>query len=272
MATYVTLTETEWEKVNRVWALLDEGKVERARIELDALMGARPGHPDLRIVDAAIALDEAEPRRALQALEGAERSADPALFFHLRAVALYETAQFERAREDAGRAIAVHPDLAEAHDLLSRASDHLGDHAMAVEHATEAREIDPDAFPPPLEVTAEAFDALVARCVEELPPEIRRHLDDVPVLVQDLPDRDVLTAEEPPLSPDLLGLHVGPDLMRRSHLDAPSVHVIFLFRRNLLRTCADLEELEREVRVTVLHEVGHMVGLDEDDLDRWGLA
>ena len=47
---------------------------------------------------------------------------------------------------------------------------------------------------------------------------------------------------------------------------------IYLFRRNLLRVCADRDELKREVRITVQHEVGHLLGLDEDDLERWGLA
>ena len=47
---------------------------------------------------------------------------------------------------------------------------------------------------------------------------------------------------------------------------------IYLFRRNLLRVSADLEELAREVRVTVQHEVGHLLGLDEDDLEQWGLG
>ncbi len=269
---YETLTEIQWEKVSKVWTMLDEGELERARRSLDAIMAERPGHPDLRIVDAAIALDEGEPRRALQALTGAERSADPALFFHLRAVTQYELARFEEARDDAGRALAVHPDLAEAHDLLARAFDHLGDRERSEQHAREAEEIDPDAFPRPLEVPAEQFDALVRKNVAELPQEVRRHLDEVPVLVEDLPRREVLTDEDPPLSPDLLGLHVGPDVIRRSHLDTPAVHVIFLFRRNLLRACSDREELEHEVRITVLHEVGHMMGLDEEDLDRWGLA
>lgn len=269
---YETLTEIEWDKVNRVWAMLDDGEVERARLSLDALMSERPGHPDLRIVDAAIALDEGEPARAMQALDGAERSADPSLFFHLRAVAGYELARFEDARADAGRALAVNPDLAEAHDLLSRTCDHLGDADGAAAHAREAREIDPDAFPLPLEVTREAFDALVERAVAGLPKRFRSQLDQVPVLVEDLPPREVLTAEDPPLSPDLLGLHVGPDVIRASHLDTPSVHAIFLFRRNLLRSCADLDELAREVRITVLHEVGHMLGFDEDDLDQLGLA
>src|SRR5262245_48936726 len=76
---YETLSEAEWEAVERVWDLLDEGKIENARAGIDALLDARPGHPDLRIADAAVALDEDEAERALIALQGAESSADPSL-------------------------------------------------------------------------------------------------------------------------------------------------------------------------------------------------
>lgn len=270
---YQTLSETEWEQVNHVWALLDEGKVDRARLEIGALLQARPGHPDLRIVDAAVALDESEPARALDALNGAERSADPALFFHLRALARYELIRFEEARDDAERALAVHPDLAEAHDLLSRILDHLGDEKAAAENAIEANAIDSDAFPLPLEMSDELFDRMVEESLRELPARIRGELNEIPILIEPLPRRDVLTAEEPPLSPDLLGLFVGRHLLERSHAETPSAPgAIFLFRRNLLRMCESQEELAREVRVTVQHEVGHLLGLDEDDLERWGLA
>ncbi len=272
-APYDTLSEIEWDRVSRVWRLLDDGEVDRARIEIGDLLKQRPGHPDLRIVDAAVALDEGEPRRALQALEGAERSADPALFFHLRAVASFELAVFARAREDAQRALAIHPDLAEAHDLLARVFEHLGDPAHAAEHAAEARAIDPESYPPALEVDDASFDRLVRESLDELPAPVRKKLAEWPVVVEPLPSRDLLTAEDPPLSPDVLGLFVGRDLMHRSTSDLPAAPgAIYLFRRNLLRVCADREELKREVRITVQHEVGHLLGLDEDDLERWGLA
>jgi predicted Zn-dependent protease with MMP-like domain len=271
--TYDTLTETEWDRVTRVWNLLEEGKVDRARIELNDLIGRRPGHPDLRIVDAAVSLDEGEAARALEALQGAERSADPGLFFHLRAVAHYELARFEDARDDAQRALDIHPGLAEAHDLLARSLEHLGDPEAAAEHAEEARAIDPDTFPGPLEVSDEAFDAVVEESLRELPAEIRARLGEWPVVVESLPAREMLTAEKPPLSPDLLGLFVGRHLLERQHDDVPGAPgAIYRFRRNLLRVCSDRDELKREIRITVRHEVGHLLGLDEDDLERWGLA
>ncbi len=270
---YETLTETEWERVGQVWDLLDEGKVERARIEIDALLGTRPGHPDLRIVSAAVSIDEGEPKHALETLRGAERSADPALFFHLRALARYELAQFEAARDDAQRALAVHPELAESHDLLGRIHAHLDDPEASARHAAEAEAIDPESFPSALEVDDATFDRVVEESLRELPAEVRRHLEELPVMVEPLPRREVLSAEDPPLSPDLLGLFVGRHLLERRHDDAPGTPgAIYLFRRNLLRVCRDEEELKREIRITVQHEVGHLLGLDEDDLEQWGLG
>ena len=157
--------------------------------------------------------------------------------------------------------------------ILSRTFEHLGDPERAAEHAEEARAIDSASYPEPLEVSDAEFDALVVESLGELPAEIRHRLEEWPVVVEPLPGRDMLTAEQPPLSPDLLGLFVGADLMRQSHADLPaSPGAIYLFRRNLLRACTDRDELKREVRITVQHEVGHLLGLDEDDLERWGLA
>jgi predicted Zn-dependent protease with MMP-like domain len=270
---YVTLSESEWKEVNDAWDLLDDGKVDEARALVDSLLRARPGHPDLRIVEAAVCLDEGEPAAALASLEGAERSADPALFFYLRAVAEFELIRFERAREDALRAVAVSRDLAEGHDLLARISEYLGRDEEARQHAAAARAIDPAAFASPLEISEAEFASLVEESLRELTPAFRRKLDEVPVIVDELPRREVLTAEDPPLPPDLLGLFVGRSLLERSHLDLPGVpEAIYLFRRNLLRFCADRDELKREVRVTVRHEVGHLLGMDENDLEDLGLA
>jgi predicted Zn-dependent protease with MMP-like domain len=122
-------------------------------------------------------------------------------------------------------------------------------------------------------VDDEAFDAMVERAVHELPEKVRERLRDVPVLVQPLPTPEMLGDENPPLTPDLLGLFVGRHIFAQLSTAVPDAPgAIFLFRKNLLRSCNDLEELAREVRVTVQHEVGHLLGLDEDELDEWGLA
>ena len=272
-AAFETLTESEWEQVLEVWDLIESGELERAHTALAVLLKARGRHPDLRIVEAALAIEDGRADLALDALKGAERSADPAQFFHLRAQAQFDLVELEAARDDAARAIAVRPEHAEAHDLLSRVLELLGDAAGSAEHAEEARLLDAEAFHAPLKISDDDFDAVVERCVKELPERVRKELGEVPVVVQPLPTRELLASEDRPLPPDLLGLFVGRHLMERSHGDVPGLPgTIYLFRSNLLRACSDREELEREIRITVQHEVGHLLGLDEDDLEEWGLA
>ncbi|MFN8588334.1 MAG: metallopeptidase family protein [Candidatus Eisenbacteria bacterium] len=260
-------------QVERIRDLLDEGELEEARAALEGMMRKRPGQPDLAIENASLYLAEGEPAAALDALRGAERAADPAMFFYLRAAARYDLIRFEEALADARQAITVHPDMAPAWDLASRTLEHLGDFEEAAKAAAEAAAIDPESCPLPLEVSDAEFDALVRRSLRELPKPIRAKLDELPVLVQPLPSREMLTAEDPPFTPDLLGLFAGRHIFTESSTTTPSAPgAICLFRRNLLRACADREELAREVRITVQHEVGHYMGLDEDELDDWGLA
>ena len=270
---YETLNETEWAEVDRIHELLDEEEVEDARKALDELMRRRPGHPDLLIEDATLKLEEGEPQQALAALQGAERSADPARFFYLRAACHHELSRFAEAEADAQRSVAVHPGFAMAHDLLSRILDHLGDAKGAVEASEVAAELDPENFPEPLEVNDEEFDLLVERAVTDLPAKVRAKLEEIPVLVQALPSPEMLNEENPPLTPDLLGLFVGRHIFAQLPTAVPGAPgAIYLFRKNLLRACEDREELAREVRITVQHEVGHLLGLDEDELEDWGLA
>jgi len=270
---YDTLNESEWTQVDRVHSLLDEGEVEEARKALDELLRRRPTHPDLRVEDATLKLEEGEPQEALAALQGAERSADPARFFYLRAAAHHELSRFAEAEADALRAVAVNPGDAAAHDLLSRVRDHLGDKEGAAESSEAAAELDPEHFPEPLEVSDTEFDALVEKAVADLPEKVREKLDEIPVLVQALPSTEMLSEESPPLTPDLLGLFVGRHIFAQLPTAVPGAPgAIYLFRRNLLRACADREELAREVRITVQHEVGHLMGLDEDELEDWGLG
>jgi predicted Zn-dependent protease with MMP-like domain len=270
---YDVLSEREWERVDQVWDLLDEAEIERARIEANDLLRQRPNHPDLLVLDAAIAIEEGRPDAALNALRGAERSADPALLFHLRALARFQRAEFEAARTDAEKAIAIRPQLAESHAVLSRVHEFLGDEEAAARHAEIAADMDPEACPLPMVISDEEFDRLVESALTELPPAVREHLGEIPVIVEPLPSRELLVADDPPLAPDILGLFTGPHLMGRRHDDLPAAPpTITLFRRNLLRACRDRDELAREVRITVQHEVGHYLGLDEDELDRWGLA
>ena len=265
---FETLTEPEWERVEAAWEALDSGKLALARGTIDELLAQRPGHPDLRMVDAALLLEAGEADRALQALSGAEQSADPAAFFHLRGLAQHDLLRFEEALRDAERALVIRQDMPESHDLASRALEHLGKERESADHAESANELDPEGYPMPLEMSDEAFDLCVESSIAELPPEIRQELDVIPVIVDALPIRAMLAAEDPPLTPDLLGLFIGSPLRDRSFSDEPAVTgAIHLFRRNLLRMCHTPEDLAREIRMTLQQEVGNLLGLDGDELE-----
>ncbi len=123
----------------------------------------------------------------------------------------------------------------------------------------------------------ERFDALLEEIIEELPRRIRDLLDDVPVIVDDRPSRAILLdlgipeadhAEETKL---ICGLHTGIAITERSVEDHPDVpEHIHLFRVGITHEAGgpgcDDESLAEEIRITLLHEIGHHFGLDEDDL------
>ena len=112
----------------------------------------------------------------------------------------------------------------------------------------------------PLDLDPAAFDAMVERALDGLPDELARLVDNVVVLVE---------AEAPDDDPDLLGLYDGLALTER-----PANHSgmlpdrILLFRGPLLDMAETVEELEDEVRITVVHEVAHHFGLDDARLHR----
>jgi predicted Zn-dependent protease with MMP-like domain len=96
----------------------------------------------------------------------------------------------------------------------------------------------------------------------------------VAIAVEDLPEVEELLSADPPHSPSILGIFRGAPLAQKGSMD-PWSHFpssIGLFQRNLERMARDEEDLREEIRVTLLHEVGHFLGLDEDDLAALGLG
>lgn len=98
-----------------------------------------------------------------------------------------------------------------------------------------------------------SFDDHVKRALDELPPHLARALENVVVVVE----------EEHPDDPDLFGLW-------ESHEYLPTK--ISIYRRPLVESFPDSRELEEEIRITVLHELAHEFGLDEDRLDELGYS
>ncbi len=126
------------------------------------------------------------------------------------------------------------------------------------------------------------FDELMERAVEELPPPLRQLLEEVPVIVIDRPSSAMLrslgldaASEDDAMS--LCGLHTGRSITERSVVDDAVIpEDIHLFREGILDLAGGFEQpggddlVYEQIRITLLHEIGHHFGLGEDDLERLG--
>jgi predicted Zn-dependent protease with MMP-like domain len=109
----------------------------------------------------------------------------------------------------------------------------------------------------------------VERTLAELPPDIAERLGPVTILVEPRPSRALV---ESGVDPDILGFFEGATSEELSGPDAPLTPTrILIFSQNLAEECDDEATLRDEVRITVLHEVGHFFGLEEEDMHRLGL-
>lgn len=104
------------------------------------------------------------------------------------------------------------------------------------------------------------FDDHVKAALDSLPPHLAAALDNVAVVIED----------EHPDDPDLYGLYEGIPLPERGDMAGTLPDRITIFRLPLEDEFSDPHELEREIRITVLHELGHYFGLDEDRLAELG--
>lgn len=124
----------------------------------------------------------------------------------------------------------------------------------------------------------EHFDALLSRVLEGLPPDIHELLEEVPLIVEDYPAPEIAEAFDLDGVDELCGLHDGIPLTERSVEVEPTgtPDHIMIYRLGVIAAATDEDgridddELLRQIRITVLHEIGHHFGLEEDDLDRLG--
>jgi predicted Zn-dependent protease with MMP-like domain len=218
-------------------------------------------------------LMDSDPEAAIELSE----KGDPELNLHpevrlARCHALWLARGVEAARVSFEKLIADHDDYADAHADLAVAYDELGDENLRNQHllrvlaldAAQDREAGFDAS------EYEEFIVQTAeRTLQQLPIEFRRRLQDVPILLEERP-AEALVREG--FDPRALGLFEGGDHeQHRAAASSDTPTRIVLYTANLTAECDDPEGLQREVEVTVLHELGHYFGLDEEDMVRLGL-
>ncbi len=114
-------------------------------------------------------------------------------------------------------------------------------------------------------VGRETFERWMAETVDSLPPFFGDRIDNVLFVVEDVPDPEVQTE----FGSMLLGLYQGVPLPERTVWQTVmQPDVITLYQRNIESICRNRDEVRRQIQQTVLHEVGHYFGLDEDELER----
>jgi predicted Zn-dependent protease with MMP-like domain len=109
-------------------------------------------------------------------------------------------------------------------------------------------------------IDEDRFSELVGQALDDLPDELFEGLENVAVVVED----------ENPEDPELLGLYEGVPLTDRWDYSAVLPDRIAIYRLPLCRLVEDEEELVEEVQVTVVHELAHHMGIDEDHLHELG--
>jgi predicted Zn-dependent protease with MMP-like domain len=191
-----------------------------------------------------------------------------------RAIALFELCRFAEAQEAFEEVLKDEADEPWAHHYLGLLAERRGDGKEARKRFARAQALAPEEFPPPVELGEEAFDKAVEDAVKALPGHVKEYLDNVTIAVEDIPKDEDLLGESPPLSPCILGVFRGSPVGERHSILGgfdPYPASIVLYQRNLERFAKTREELIEQIGITVMHEVGHLMGLDEDDLWQRGL-
>ncbi len=122
-----------------------------------------------------------------------------------------------------------------------------------------------------MRLTDDEFAEVVAEAVESVPEGFHIYLDEIAVDIEDEPDARTIRDLGLPNKRSLLGLYRGTPITDR-HVEAPYRYPerIVIYQRNIERICSSREAMIEQIRKTVLHEIGHHFGLDEDDLDELG--
>ena len=119
-------------------------------------------------------------------------------------------------------------------------------------------------------LTQRQFLRQVQQAYQELPDNVTRALENLDVVVERWPSAELLADLGEVEGGGLLGLYVGVPLPDRGSELPQLPDLIYLFQRPIERRCNTHRQVVDEVRVTLLHEVGHYFGLDEEDLERQG--
>jgi len=267
--------EPELEGTEAIYDALDGGDSERAlALARDAIRLCPVDDPVLRFLCGRALMELDRPAEAVQEFERAlEIDAEDPEFRVYAAWALFRACRFTEAGSTLAATADAGEPLPEAHYVRALLHERQGELEAAESEFGKAAATEPEWFPLPTRLTADEFERQLSAAREALREPFKQHLDGLDVIVDDLPAEELLLESEPPLDPEqLLGMFVGVPLDEQSSF-SPGGELppqIFLFKRNLERYVSGPEELAEQIRVTLYHELGHYLGMDEEDLEEVG--
>jgi len=290
--------------LNRIELLVEEfGEFETALHHCDELLAGRPEFPRLdKSFQAELYYLKSKAMFFRDDLEGAlflvrraiKSIGDQPAYAAFEGHILFEMGRFDEARKVLEQAAAMDPEAPHILYSLALVLDRIGcadpDEApgdgrprddIEAERKTlrdfaegafeRANALDPGQYPMPTAVSDDDFRQAVADALDNLPRSVREYIADVPVIVENHPDRHLVEVER--VSPQILGIFVGvPRTEAQVTETVPALDRVVIYKKNLERICRDRDELVEQIQITVRHEIGHYLGLDENDMERLGLA
>ena len=118
----------------------------------------------------------------------------------------------------------------------------------------------------PSRIGPKEFDALVEQALSGVPQRFRRYLDNVVVVVEEEPTDEDYDETDTPDEDELFGIFRGSPYFERDRSVSELPAQIALFRGPILRSCTTRGEAVREIRDTVVHELGHLLGLGDEEM------
>jgi len=267
--------------LNRIELLVEEhGEFEQAVFLSDELLSGDPDLPRLdRTTQAEIYYLKAKAVFYLDDLEGAlflvrrglKTAGEVSIYRAFEGQILFELGRFSEARRSLMSATALDSESSHAFYHLALVQERLREDELAEACFERANALDPEVYPLPAQVDDAFFREAVGEAIDNLPRSIREYIADVPILVEDYPSDQMIVEQN--VSPQILGIYLGvPRTEVESVQHDGNFTRVILFKKNVEKICRDRDDLIEQIQITVRHEVGHHLGLSEEDLDRLGLA
>jgi len=221
-------------------------------------------------IEALLALDERD--EAARRVRDLPEPPCPGPDLDLRAAnCALEAGEIDRAERYAKSALEKDAEAPDGHYLLGLIAEERADAQAMVRSFMRVRELDLREQAPAWGMRPSEFEGIAEQVMHDLPADIRKRLENVPVIASDYPAVEVVAEGG---DPRMMGFFSGVPYPEKSHASGTPPHLdcIFLYQRNIERFSRSREELVDEIRTTLLHETGHFFALDEDDLEAIGLG